>query len=119
MKTRSLLLPTALVVLSAVVASHAAQLTAPVMTVSGTDRVRCIATNVGTRPGEAVITVKNLFGGGISGGSASCVPLDIGDSCILDVQATATCYFEVKGKVKASANVWDGSRIITSLPASR
>jgi hypothetical protein len=45
--------------------------------------------------------------------------LALGDSCILDVQATATCYFEVKGKVKASANVWDGSRIITSLPASR
>ena len=109
-------------VLPAPVASStpgAAQLTTPMLTVSGSDSVRCIATNVGSKPGAVTIVVKNQFGGGISGGSTDCPALGAGQSCVLTVQATATCYFDVKGKIKASINGFDGSRIFTSLPASK
>ncbi len=119
MNTRVIQLAAGLAVLVAGSGARAAQLTTPMLTVSGTDRVRCIATNVGTKPGDVTILVKNQFGGGISGGSAACPGLGVGDSCVLTVQATATCYFDVKGKIKASINGFDGTRIFTSLPASK
>lgn len=101
---------------------RAAQLNTPALYVAGTQSIHCIATNGGTKPADVAVTARNTSGGIVSNVISTCPaqPQPFA-SCVVLVPADtdAACFFDVRGKIRASINLVANNQIQSSLPATR
>jgi hypothetical protein len=113
---------TTLALLGGALTAQAGQLSTPAFFVGAGTTVMCVATNAGTKPAEVVVTARQPATGiEIPFAISTCATLDPGESCLAQLPADtdAACFFTVKGKVKASINVYDGNTLRAALPATR
>ncbi len=103
--------------------ARAGTLVAPLLYPDQNSYVVCTATNGGTTPGKVVITGRDAWGVPLQAYGQSCSDLAPGVSCstTFDFNKDTSCNFEVSGKIRAAASVYDNSvgRTLVAIPATK
>jgi hypothetical protein len=111
------------ILVAAPTGARAGTLVAPILYPDSNSYIACTATNGGTSPAKVAITGLDAWGGQLKAYGQPCSDLAPGVSCTTSFafNQDASCNFQVSGKIRAVAMIYDSSvgRTLVAIPATK